>query len=571
MRLLFGFSLRGLVLVSMNVVACGWGAWSGLAQPLPWPDANPVMRLGSPTTRAHRAHPHRKARRHSARAKQTLQRAAKPTELKAVAPDSVTAVQAPSAVPLPTSRAITAPDTEQASGETAESDIAAAMMPSGEPATAAQSTDQSKPTADQAAAEMVAASQDESSTKPALPKTADSAQAATPADLPSLPAPAAVPVPEKSPAAKAESGDTITLVAPASNSGESFPSGQSNVTKPAKTSDPEPSATETTPVPAPSPADQADAAMARSGLGTAPRNNAAPQEREARNQADKQPAEKGHTGSNVSAENPVNAVPSSAGSTDAGTHISDPGAAATLPIADIPVPEKRPDTPTADALTSAKPGEAGMPAKAEAPNSTAILKANVPDVTPEAMVAAAAAIESAKSCETELKKRGVDFTIGESIAEGECGVLRPIELKTLSSGVTITPTTFLLCRTALALDQWMADVVVPAAKSNFTGDTIKAFEHTSTYVCRKRASERGISEHARGSAIDVGGFAFKSGRHVEIGFQKKDSAEEKFQHAIREAACGPFKTVLGPGTDPDHAAHFHLDMAARRNGATYCK
>ncbi|NDW07005.1 hypothetical protein GTK09_21555 [Jiella sp. 40Bstr34] len=52
---------------------------------------------------------------------------------------------------------------------------------------------------------------------------------------------------------------------------------------------------------------------------------------------------------------------------------------------------------------------------------------------------------------------------------------------------------------------------------------------------------------------------------------KKDQREKEFLDAVRSAACGPFKTVLGPGTDADHATHFHFDMAARRNGATYCK
>ncbi|TIQ63130.1 MAG: extensin family protein, partial [Mesorhizobium sp.] len=36
-------------------------------------------------------------------------------------------------------------------------------------------------------------------------------------------------------------------------------------------------------------------------------------------------------------------------------------------------------------------------------------------------------------------------------------------------------------------------------------------------------------------------------------------------------ACGPFKTVLGPGSDADHSLHLHLDLAPRRNGGTFCQ
>ncbi|TIT86210.1 MAG: extensin family protein, partial [Mesorhizobium sp.] len=44
----------------------------------------------------------------------------------------------------------------------------------------------------------------------------------------------------------------------------------------------------------------------------------------------------------------------------------------------------------------------------------------------------------------------------------------------------------------------------------------------------------------------------------------------KFLNTVRKAACGPFKTVLGPGSDPDHALHFHFDLEPRRNGGTFC-
>jgi hypothetical protein len=43
----------------------------------------------------------------------------------------------------------------------------------------------------------------------------------------------------------------------------------------------------------------------------------------------------------------------------------------------------------------------------------------------------------------------------------------------------------------------------------------------------------------------------------------------KILKAIRRAACGPFTTVLGPGSDRFHRDHLHLDTA--RGRGPYCK
>ena len=50
-----------------------------------------------------------------------------------------------------------------------------------------------------------------------------------------------------------------------------------------------------------------------------------------------------------------------------------------------------------------------------------------------------------------------------------------------------------------------------------------------------------------------------------------DAKARDFLDRIRKAACSPFTTVLGPGSDADHATHFHFDLAKRRNGSTFCQ
>ena len=46
--------------------------------------------------------------------------------------------------------------------------------------------------------------------------------------------------------------------------------------------------------------------------------------------------------------------------------------------------------------------------------------------------------------------------------------------------------------------------------------------------------------------------------------------EAKFVHAIHEAACKMFGTVLGPEANDAHKDHFHLDLAPRP-GSAYCE
>ena len=54
---------------------------------------------------------------------------------------------------------------------------------------------------------------------------------------------------------------------------------------------------------------------------------------------------------------------------------------------------------------------------------------------------------------------------------------------------------------------------------------------------------------------------------------KNGLAQNAFLKEVRKAACGPFTTVLGPGSDPYHSDHFHLDLAQRgKTGrGLYCR
>jgi hypothetical protein len=186
-------------------------------------------------------------------------------------------------------------------------------------------------------------------------------------------------------------------------------------------------------------------------------------------------------------------------------------------------------------------------------------------------------------CLPRLASLGSDFKGLDSIQDGECGIVAPIKLASLGSGdteVKLTPAATIDCRVGDALSRWMDDVVQPAAQENL-GGRVTAVRVAASYHCRTRDNIKGapLSEHAFGNAIDIAAFRVgqgKAAKWIAVGPREDGAAPDaKFLASIREEACGPFTTVLGPGSDVFHEEHFHLDLAARnRRGKSkglYCK
>ncbi|MEN3794473.1 extensin family protein [Fulvimarina sp. MAC3] len=236
----------------------------------------------------------------------------------------------------------------------------------------------------------------------------------------------------------------------------------------------------------------------------------------------------------------------------------------------VPLPEARPDNGEA-------PEDAASSSTDASPSKTAPQDDSLPSpsrtklksVTPATAVRAAGALLASEECEARLEKLGVIFATGKSINTGSCGVLRPVSVTRLSNGIAVRSETQMWCPVADALERWVTSAVEPAAKTYFPDRTLTGLARVSTYVCRNRGSGEKISEHARGAAIDIGAFVFED-TEVPVSNADPQSPEGKFLQEVREAACGPFTTVLGPGTDADHASHFHFDLAARSNGP-YCR
>ena len=153
--------------------------------------------------------------------------------------------------------------------------------------------------------------------------------------------------------------------------------------------------------------------------------------------------------------------------------------------------------------------------------------------------------------------------------EVACSIPYPIVLKTLGKSIGIASGTELNCRMAEAAARFAVDVIQPAAKAEFGAD-LKSITQASAFVCRPRYGGGKLSEHAFGNALDIASFTLSDGRTIEIGPVPPEK-DAKFLDTVRKAACGPFKTVLGPGADPGHALHFHFDLEPRRHGGTFCQ
>jgi hypothetical protein len=259
---------------------------------------------------------------------------------------------------------------------------------------------------------------------------------------------------------------------------------------------------------------------------------------------------------------------------------------ATLPE-HVPIPEQRPDSVTSegqklesdsvppDAKAGQKPvkekpvEEKAIDGKAADDKATETKPAIVPPPPIETEDPAAYA-----SCKAALTLLGATFKEIARIDDGEgCGIDKPIEVTTVGGGVALIPPGTMRCQTATNLARWTSDVVIPMLKKAQPAEKLAAIDQASAYICRKRngISTGKISEHARGTAVDIAGFTFQSGKTFTIAPREEEpTLNGAFQRSIAAAACLYFSTVLDPGSDAAHETHLHLDTLKRRGSYRYC-
>lgn len=179
------------------------------------------------------------------------------------------------------------------------------------------------------------------------------------------------------------------------------------------------------------------------------------------------------------------------------------------------------------------------------------------------------------ACTGFLARSGLAAEPLPPVGEGEC---RRADRQRLGAagdlGVALSPAAAEgTCAVDAALAWWLRHGVQDAARE-YLGSRVTGIEHLGTVNCRRigGGDAGNWSEHARGNAIDVAGFVLADGRRVRV---RDDwgGAEGKgaFLHAVRDAACRPFATVLSPDYNAAHADHLHFDQAQRTLGATVCR
>jgi Extensin-like protein C-terminus len=162
--------------------------------------------------------------------------------------------------------------------------------------------------------------------------------------------------------------------------------------------------------------------------------------------------------------------------------------------------------------------------------------------------------------------RGID-------GPGACGMIAPLKVTAFAQGtVSVQSRQTFACPMLPAIDRWIAESIQPAAMFYF-GQPIVAMR-AGSYACRNKNNAYGgsLSEHSFGNALDVMAFEFADGRTITISKGwKGDLREQEFLREVFIGSCRIFSTVLGPGADPYHYDHFHLDLARHAGGRTICK
>lgn len=177
------------------------------------------------------------------------------------------------------------------------------------------------------------------------------------------------------------------------------------------------------------------------------------------------------------------------------------------------------------------------------------------------------------ACRKRLEAAGVGFRDQAPLDDPlGCAAPWPLTVTHLPGNVALRPEATLTCAMAEATASFVEKQAQGIARQSF-GSPIVALDQVSAYVCRPRTSDAAkLSEHAFANALDWGTIELEDGSRIDIRhYGAPDSRDALLMARLRKAACGPFKTVLGPGSDADHSNHFHFDLAQRRNGGTWCR
>jgi hypothetical protein len=158
-----------------------------------------------------------------------------------------------------------------------------------------------------------------------------------------------------------------------------------------------------------------------------------------------------------------------------------------------------------------------------------------------------------------------------------CVITEPVTLISAApragSPILFPDRPLLSCAMAERLGRFSVEIVSPMAVREF-GKPLASVSTGPGYECRPRNRQAGakISSHGQGNAADIVMMELSGGRKISIE-RPGDPATIAFLANLRTAACASFNTVLGPGSDPSHASHIHMDIEPRgkKGNAKFCQ
>jgi hypothetical protein len=178
-------------------------------------------------------------------------------------------------------------------------------------------------------------------------------------------------------------------------------------------------------------------------------------------------------------------------------------------------------------------------------------------------------------CMMRLQRMGfiAETAISPNAPNAACMIDNPVRLASLKvSGekdvVGFPDRPILACRFAERFGQWVGEIAAPLIAARLA--PLRAVHTGPGYDCRNRnrAAAGKLSAHAVGHAVDIEAFTVGADETLSI-TEVGDERKRRVLATIRTAACGWFTTILGPGSDPAHATHWHLDIQKHGSSENY--
>ncbi len=179
------------------------------------------------------------------------------------------------------------------------------------------------------------------------------------------------------------------------------------------------------------------------------------------------------------------------------------------------------------------------------------------------------------NCLQELKRIGATFTQPSgNTTQDRCHVVDAVNLRSITSQknvITLPEAPLLNCKFALQFSKWLDESAAPivAAKMNKPLDAVAT---GPGFECRGRNGDdtAKISEHGYGNAVDISTFSLAGGGNIAVqDANDLIGSDAAALRGLRKSACGYFTTVLGPGSNAAHSAHFHIDLGIHGSSGNY--